>query len=505
MEAGMLPQTITESIDAPPVLAAPLDSSRLIVAMESFRGSVEPTRFGSPRDLGRYIERTGVGIPVWDTIDAALREGVPEVWLARILGPAAVKASLALAGASGTSFTVTAHEPGEWANGATGGLTAEVVNGPAGASERVVIIRRASSGEEVGRTGAYTTRAELMAAVARIGEQTRPMPFGPAQIVPLLEAAAGAELGLPTVVGPANLAGGTSDAGAITGDHLRIALDRVPVEYGPMSVVAPGRSTDSSNIEVLEYAQAARRTALLEQAGGLSRSAIQASLSAIRAATIRGAEGFSRLGGVWPNHLTGPGLTPGTTRTVPATVVVAGLTARLQRAEGHPNVAPFGDFGVPRWATGIADPFTEADAVALFDSGANVFTDYLGVPRNRSFRSLELDGSSEWVDLAHARTDRQIHAIAHDVGRAMGSRVISRQTIADFGSRLRSRLVDELYKRGALFGDTADEAVRVDTESVNDTTSIAAREVNAAVGARMSEHAEFVRVEIAKVPIGQEV
>jgi hypothetical protein len=232
---------------------------------------------------------------------------------------------------------------------------------------------------------------------------------------------------------------------------------------------------------------------------------VQASAAAMRAATGRGAAGISRLGGVWANHLTGPGLVPGGSRTVPATVIVAGLIARLQRADGHPNVAPFGDFGVPRWATAIADPFTAADAAALFDSGVNVFTDYLGTPRNRSFRTLELPGTSEWVDLAHTRTDRQMHAIAMDVGRGMGARVVNRDTIADFGSRLRLRLVDELYKRGALFGDTADQAVRVDTESVNDTTSIAEREVNAAVGVRMSEHAEFVRVELAKVPIGQEV
>lgn len=502
---GLLPQTLTETIDAPPVLSAPLDSSRLIVAMESFRGSAEPTRFGSPRDLGRYIERSGVGITAWDTIDAALREGVPEVWLARIVGPAAAKASIALAGGAGTSFTIRAHEVGEWANGAAGGLTAEVVNGPAGATERVVIVRRVSTGEEVGRTGAYTTRTDLMAAVARIGEQTRTMPFGPAQVVPFLEVVAGTDIALPTVVAPANFIGGLADSGAITTAQVRAALDGVPPEYGPMNVVAPGRSTDTSNLEVLSYADASRRTALLETAAGLARSAVQASASAMRAATGRGAAGVSRLGGVWANHLTGPGLTPGTSRTVPATVVVAGLIAREQRAAGHPNVAPFGDYGVPRWATAIADPYTEADAAALFDSGVNVFTSYLGVPRNRSFRTLELPGTSEWVDLAHTRTDRQMHAIAHDVGRAMGSRVINLDTIADFGSRLRARLVDDLYKRGALFGATADEALRVDTASVNDSTSIANREVNASVGTRMSEHAEFVHVELAKVPIGQEV
>lgn len=502
MEAGMLPRTIVRTIDAPPVLAVPLDSTRLLLGMESFRGTIEPTRFGSPRDLTRYLERTGTGIPAWDAIDAALRSGVPEVWLARILGPAAVKASIALAGTGGTTFTIRAHEPGEWANGATGGLTVEVVNGPAGATERVVIVRRVSTGVEVGRTGAYTTRDELMAAVGRIGETVRE--YG--VTVPLLETTAGAALVLPTVAAPANLAGGLADSGAIATAQMRAALDAVSVDLGPMNVATPGRNTDASNLELLDYARDSNRTALVEQAPGLARTVVQASLAAIRAATVRGAEGLSRLGGMWPQSVTGPGTTPGSTRTVPATIAVAGLIAELERSEGHANVAPFGDFGVPRWATGISGGYySEADAVALFDSGANVFTDFLGRPRNRSFRSMELAGTSEWVDLAHTRTDRVIRAAALDVGRQMGARVVNRQTIADFGARLRLRLIDDLWKRGALFGDTADEALRVDTDSVNDLASIAEREVNAAVGVRMSEHAEFVNIDIAKVPIGQEV
>jgi hypothetical protein len=175
---------------------------------------------------------------------------------------------------------------------------------------------------------------------------------------------------------------------------MRAALDAVSPDLGPMNVVTPGRNTDTANLELLDYADASSRTALLEQAPGLPVAAVQASLAALRAATVRGAEGLSRLGGMWPQHLTGPGATPGTTRTVPATIAVAGLVAGLERSERHPNVAPFGDFGVPTWATTIADPYTEADAVALFDSGANVFT---GLPR----------GAAQPV-VPHARARRDV-------------------------------------------------------------------------------------------------
>jgi hypothetical protein len=189
---------------------------------------------------------------------------------------------------------------------------------------------------------------------------------------------------------------------------------------------------------------------------------------------------------------------------VPWTIVQAGLIARLQRQEGHPNVAPFEDFGVPRWATGVTRTFVTADAETLFGAGCNIVKLYRGNPRNATFRTLEVDGSSEWVDLAHTRTERAIRAQASDVGRGMGSRVINPDTLALFGTLLRARL-EALWTAGALFGATPDEAFIVDTDSVNDVTSMAAREVNVAIGFKASEHAEFVNITLSKVPLGQAV
>lgn len=491
MEASaVLPRTEVRTIDQPPARVAPLDSTRLLVALESFRGTRAPMRFRSPRDVSRALERTGVGIPAWDAVDVALREGVPEVWLTRILGPAAASASVALAGGTGTSLTVAALEPGEWGNGAAGGLSAEVVNGPAGGSERVVIVRR--GGVEVARSGPATTRALLAAAIARIAS-------------PALTVTLGTDVGLPTVAASANFTGGTADSAAITATHVRAALDRVPEDLGPMTVATPWRNTDATNTELLSYCQATGRTALLEQADLLSVGTVKASAATLRALGS-GAEGRARLGGMWPLYATGAGVLTGTTRAVPWTVIVAGLIARLERTEQHPNVAPIGDYGVPLWATGLTREFTEAEAADLFAAGVNVahIHSVLGV-RNRTFRTLELEGTSEWIDLAHTRLERAIRAEAMDVGRAMGGSPITREVIADFGARLRSRLERKFWRTGALFGDTPDEAFRVDVDTVNDATSIAAHEVNASVGLRMSEHAEFVNVELAKVPIGQEV
>jgi hypothetical protein len=480
------PATNVSTVDAPPAISAPLDGTRLLVAAESFRGALGPVAIRQ-RDLSRYLERTGAGIPAFDAVDVALREGVPEVIFSRIVGPGAAFASLPLAGGTGTSLTLTAREPGEWANGAAGGLSAEVVNGPAGATERVVILRR--NDVEVERTTAATTRADLQAAVNRMT---------------LVSATLGPDTGLPTVAADANFTGGLADGGAITTTQVREALDRVTPDLGPMQVVTPGRSTDASNTELLDYARDSRdRTALLEIADGLAASAIAASGAALRALGA-GAEGAPRHGGAWAQNATGPGLVPGSTRSVPWAIVQAGLIARLERQEGHPNVAPAGDMGVPQWATDVSRVFTDAERDQVFDAGVNVVGRYLNAPRNLTFRTLEREGVSEWVDLAHTRVDRAVRAAAFDVGRAMGHQVITRKTINRFGTLLRQRIMP-LWEAGALFGDTADEAFRVEVDSVNDAESIAAREVNVEVGLKMSEHAEQVNVTIAKVPLTQEV
>lgn len=500
MTAATLPRTTITTIDAPPQQSAPLDDTRLLIAAESFRGPPEPLIISGPRDLDRYLERTGVGIPAYDAIDVALREGVPQVYFARIVGPAAAGAFLAFTGpTSGVSFTITAHEVGEWGNGAAGGVTGQATNGPAGASERIIILRRGTAGPEIGRTTPETTRAALATAVERIGAVT----IG-GQTRKAFDVTLGANVSLPVVVAETSFAGGLADSGSITDTHMTTALRKVLQDEGPMQVVTPGRNTDASIAALAAYCAESDRTGLAEQTDALSVATIAASGAALRSALGTDAEGQGRLIGMWCQHATGPGVTPGTTRTVPWTIVQAGLIARLQRQEGHPNVAPFEDMGVPRWATGVTRTFSTADAGTLFGAGCNIVKVYRGNPRNATFRSLEVDGSSEWVDLAHTRIERAIRAQASDVGRGMGSRVINQTTITQFGGLLRARL-EAMWTAGALFGETPDEAFIVDTDSVNDVTSMALREVNVAVGFKASEHAEFVNITLAKVPIGQAV
>ena len=64
-----------------------------------------------------------------DWVETFFREGGNRLYVPRVLGPAAVAATLNLTG-TGTTLIVTAKNKGSWANGASGGLTVEVVKRP---------------------------------------------------------------------------------------------------------------------------------------------------------------------------------------------------------------------------------------------------------------------------------------------------------------------------------------------------------------------------------------
>jgi hypothetical protein len=489
-----LPKTNVRSKDAPPTKGTPQGGRRLFIAAESLRGDLKPKVIRNQRDIGRAtLIRSGVGILGYDCVDIALREGVPEVVHARIVGPAAAPAVLNLDGTVGGApyaVILTVNEVGEWANGAAGGLKGEVTSPGGGTNRQVVIYQGAAAPENIIlKSPVFTTRADVMAWNI---------------VQNLITVTLGADNTLPPVAAAANFAGGSSDSGGITGAEVTAALNRCKADMGNGQVVVPGRNTVASNTLLAQHCQDFDRTALGEVAAGLVVSDVVTEAATLRAIGS-GAEALPRLLGMWAQFATAPGITPGTTRTVPWSIVAAGLMARLEQAEGHPNVSPIGDYGVPQYVTGVDRYFSDDDAETLYGAGVNVVEELFDAPRNATFHTLDNPDTSDWSDLAHTRLDRALHADATELGRGMGGRVINRKTINELAGKMRTRLESRYYKRGAIFGNTFEQAARVDTDSVNDTDTMAAREANMDLGVVMSEHAEQVNVNISKVPIGQEV
>jgi hypothetical protein len=491
------PKTRTTLRDAKPVHSAPLDTTTAFVAMEATRGPLSPLTFHSTRDLALPLgARSGLSGTAYDAVDVLLREGITTVNFSRVIGAGAAAASLAAAGPGGTVFTFNADSPGIWANGATGGLTLEIVNGPGGGSERQLIVRL--NGAEVERSPAFTTRAAALAWGDPITGQSS---YG--------TLAAGAIDALPAVAAAANLAGGL-DGAATTSTDVRTALDRFTKGYGGGMVFAPFRTLSVTHTEVLRHCAAVgSRVAFLDAAKGLSVAAQLALVTAQRAYGA-GADGLAHLGGIWGQYANGPGVVPGTTREVPWSLVQGGITARAERQEGHANVAPVGLKGLPLWATGVDRYYDEADggeADLLFNGGVNVVVSRNGQPRNYTFRSMDDDALSDWHELSHARLATKIVVEADEVGEEVYGVTITGDGKAQglFGAKL-SGVLANMYRLGALYGEVQSDSFSVDTGPTQNTTAtISARELHAGVGFRASPHGEFLYVDVAKVPTAQEV
>jgi hypothetical protein len=505
-----LPRVRRFIVDAPPAQAAPTDTSKAFIIGETELGggfptvaSMEPVALTSMRGwthakLGR---RTGSAIPTWDAADVAFREGYPLVYVSRVVGTTPVAASATFNGpTSGISVTVRASSVGEWANGAANGLTAQVTQGPAGAAERILII--ALDGEEVERSPVVTTRAELLAW----GDEDLPLDERGSDWV-VIEA--GANAGLPEVVAATNLTGGDADLDTVSATTVRQALDRCGIGLGPGQVFIPWRTTAAYHAEALEHCLAHDRIALLDGA----QSASVATLSAL-AETSRdlgtGAEGVPRMGGLWGQYAVGPGVTPGTTRTVPWSIVAGGQLALATSSVGHANVQPVGEAGVPRWATRADRYFTEtpdgdSDADTLVDAGVNVVVERFDGPRTYTFDSLDDPATSEWGDLAHSNYVNSVVSRVVEIGERMrDGRFNLLHAIPRFGALTRLLLAGD-FALGALHGDSAEDAARVDVETVNDDETIADGELNIGLGLRAGEHVRDVSITLSKVPSGQAV
>jgi hypothetical protein len=77
-------------------------------------------------------------------------------------------------------------------------------------------------------------------------------------------------------------------------------------------------------------------------------------------------------------------------------------------------------------------------------------------------------------------------------------------------SQLRTDLINEVcqpyFTAGSLYGESPEEAFRVDTGAqVNTPESIAARQIKAAMAVRPSGAAEFVTIQIVRTAITQPV
>lgn len=469
--------------ESPPPRSAPTDTGVWFVTGLAEKGPLTPTLIRSLSDFTRvYGSRVGYSV-LYDAVEGFFREGGARVFVNRVVGPAAAKATVTLLDGAGTpanTLTVKANSVGDWANGATGGLKVSIVAG-ANSGEFVIVVTLNSV--EVVRSPSLVDKPAALAW---------------AEGNDYIELHDEASLLDPAVVGATNLAGGADDRASITDTQWGAALDGFTSDLGTGMVSAPGRTTTTAYGQLLAHETTHNRIAKLDGADTPTVATLTAAAAGLRGRPDKG----DRFGGMFAPWVVVPGILPGTTRTIPPSAIAAGIAARNDAAGLSPNIAAAGENGKSRWAIGLSQPpWVESDRATLNDAGVNVIRGLYGGFRVYGYRTLaspELDPN--WVMLSNSRLYTAIAANANVIAERFAFAELDggRKKINEFGGVLIGMLLP-YYTRGSLFGATPQEAFSVDVgEQVNTDATLAAGELHAVIALRMSPFAERVILEIVK-------
>lgn len=465
-----------------PRRGAPTDTGVWFVAGLTEKGLTGVAhRIESMADYTRLLgARVSYGI-LYDALETFFAEGGAVAYVSRVAGPAQVNAFVTLndAGAA-ASLRVQAKGPGTWGNS----LNIQVTAGDAGGEFKLIVSHDT--------LGTLETSPSLLDKAAAFQWAQN------SQYIVLVDQASAND---PAVTAVLSLAGGADDQAGIVDATWKNALDNVfGKDLGPGQVSMPGRTTAIAHTDTQAHAIARNRVAFLDAIDTATAATHITSATNARSAN-------ARYSGLFAGWLVIPGITPGTTRTVPPSALAAGRAAH-QDSLTSANVAAAGVNGESQYGISVNNPVLEVDRESLNNVGVNVIRMQYGVPRIYGWRSLANPATdTAWLSLGNVRLVMEIAALADNIGEQFLFAELDGQgrTINRFAAALTGMLLP-YWEEGSLYGLTPGDAFAVDVgPSVNTSTTLANNELRAILSLRMSPFAEMVTIEIVKVPITQEV
>lgn len=417
----------------------------------------------------------------YDAADAFFREGGMRLVFSRAKGPAAAIDTLALNGAVGAA----AIAADSWGESDTN-ITMQVVAGTAAGTFVLVVF---DGGVEVERS------YDLIDPAAAVG-------WGLNSGYVRIRATGAVN---PIVQGPTALAGGTDDRAGITDTQRLAAVNRITKGVGPGQVAYPGSTTATMQDGLINHAKTNHRFALLDGADTSSNTTLATAADAVRASATIPSDGPS-YAAIFAPWIVVPGVTTGTSRTIPPSAIAAGLIARNDGATGNPNQPAAGANGETRYAIDLSQAeWTDAVREALNAKGVNVFRTIQGRIRLYGYRTLTETSDTPNLALGSARMRMAVSSRADNLGEEFLFKQIDGRgrTIAEFEGAL-AGMLQEYWQMGALYGESPDEAFSVDTgPSVNTPTTLGNNELRAVIAMRTSPFGELVRLEVVAVPVTQ--
>lgn len=474
-----LPGVSYETRDSSGVSGPPLDTATAFVGGQAERGPINRPVFCTtlPQFEAVFGGEVAYGW-LWWAAKLILEEGGAGYWFVRTVGPAAKVSTFKLTDGSKATLQVDAISPGAWGDDID--LKTEVGGGS-------VTYTTVFKGVNVEVSPALATNAEAV-AWALNSEYVRFTDLGGAD---------------PTAQ-TGNLAGGDDDRANITDEHRAASLNLLTADLGPGQVLYPGATTTALYTALLNHAESHNRTALLDGAD----TATVATLTGA-AATLRALGTPARCGGLFAPWAVVPGPAASTTKTVPYSIIQAGLCARRDsetfKAEigvGNPNEPAAGTYkkaGISRTASGLSqEAWTDTQRETLTNAGVNVVRYVYEAVVTYGYRTLAnptTDKLNIW--LSNRRLDTAIIAKSMAVGEEFNFRQIDGRgrMLAEFGGALTGRVLMPYWEVGALFGKTPEEAFSVQTgDQVNPLKQLGEGLVKAEIDAKRSDLAERVKL-----------
>lgn len=470
----------------PPVRGGAAATGTWHIAALAQRGPTDSARL--LRNLSDYDKHYGARVAYGqrDAVEAHFRNGGGVVNMIRVVGPAATKASLNLnAPLTGTQTvgdpSIAVDSIGEGAST----LSVDVdVNG-------TLFTLHVFEGTE--RLESSPPLDSPTAAVSW------------SQASPYIRVRALGTVNPAATTSASALAGGNDDRAGITDVERVAAINRIPRGDGPGQVSIPGATTNAVHIGLAQHALANNRFAMLDTPNSSTEADLIAASDAFRAGATDLEEGYIFWCEGW--HAI-PGITLGTTRTVPPSAFNSALMAKRDALTGNPNEPAAGVHGVPTYSLGPVRPnWSDGARARLNKAGINVYRFVAGEHRLYGYRTgADPNGQGgAWLNAANARLRMAMQARAEELAEAFVFSQITKAKIAEYNGILTGMCL-EYFNKGALFGDVPEQAFVVDTgPQVNTPELIAARRLSAVVGARMSEFAEVVYMEFVKVAITEAI
>jgi hypothetical protein len=461
---------------SPPSRSQPIQSGSWFIAGLADRG---PTESVTVRNLAQFVERFGEFVSygsLYSAADVFFREGGSILNVTRVVGPAAVKATVTIKNAGAENvLKVTARNAGEWGNN----LKIKII---AGTGEKYFY--QILENGVVKEASPELTNNEAAVAWAKVNSKL--FTFEELKVTK------------PAVAETA-LATGADDKVNILDANWETAVNNsFPKSLGPGQISMPGRTTEACYKAQLNHALTNNRIALLDSADTPTKATHVANAAIGRALGAAG-----RKGGLFANWHVVPGLATGTTRTVPPSCVQAGILGRLASEGYSPNKPGAGEkYGQSRYTIELTQPaWTETERDELNTSGVNVSMMKEGVATFMGFRTMTDPATAPaWLLLSNARLYMEIAAKAGIIAERYVFEEIDGKGIV-FG-KLNGELVGMLlpYFPGSLYGDTFPEAVLVNTgPQVNTQQTISERQINAVIEVRMNPFGERVTIYVSKV------